>query len=506
MDESTKDDPKPLTKQQLPGWSGGYGGAYFPGGAYPTRSDAGVTILPSYAAVRGSGALEGRNPYEPFTEWGGGFGFGGLFGIGPENRIWPGTYHTYRLMLSYPLIALTYAAITSPILAGRWSYEADDDAPKEAAEVVEAAFDRMRVPLVRDALRGVIMGFAPFEVMWGVNYDGFKVPKLRALLPDLTDLRIGEHGELAGIANSGVTLDDPRKFFVWTHDREGDNHYGRSRLENLRRTWANCLTAEDRLAKLDAKASGILPKVMHPPDWKEGLEAADTNRQKALRMIRDMQTGLGIAFETPLTQDMVSLNPDVLKVPLVTVELLDMGDCGPSQGAMQKRIDQLQRDMVRGMLRSERTVIEAQTAGSRADAEAHTASISDTDSDRLHADIVDAINEQVVKPMLVENFGPKCADCVRIVPKEIVDENRVVDQKLLDGIIQNPSAFPELLMRIDLEGWAKRNGIKLRPDAEPFDEMALPTAQEQFQTEKETAQAKASQFSDKPIGEDQEAA
>lgn len=503
MEENTTDNAQSKTSRQFPtrnglgmlGGTGIYG---------PTKlTDTGTTILPTVAATRGSGAMEGRNAYDYISPWNsgwstGGIGFG-LFGINGTGQRWPGDYFTYRAMMRYPVLALTIAAIESPILAGKWAIECEEDAPKEAEELIRGAIMPARIDFVRPLLRALWLGFSPLELIWDNSDDGWRVPKVRELIPDLTHIDIDDHGQIVQLRNTGAELKSG-EFCIYTYGREGDNWYGMPRLENARRTWANVLVAEDKLSRLEGKAAGILPKILYPPEFETITDPAKSHKQQAINAIAALLNGQGLALEykLPPLDDLVR-SPELAKHPLVDVELLDMGNCGPSQEALMKRIDQLQRDLVRSLCRSERTVIEAQTAGSRADAEAHTASIGDTDTDRVHADLTDAVNRWVIKPLLTENFGAKYADSVKLTIREVVDENRSVYQKVLDALLASPMSFAETLERLDMNHLCEQTGLKLRDDAPEWAEMTLPMESAQVQ-------ANPAKFSEEPIGDDEDPA
>lgn len=465
------------------GTTGIYGGAYWGNGHLdPVKNAAtGVTMLPPVAAVVGSGALEGRNPYAGYF---GGMHAGAIGGMGmlPGYPIpLPGTYALYRLMLHHPTIALVRSLVTWPIVGSKWSYEPCNDAPEGAAELVEKVFERHRTRLLLTMLRAIDIGFAPIEVVWG-ELDGATVPvKFKELLPELSILNVDNHGNLAGISNMGVVLDDPSRFMVYTHDRLADNHYGQSRLENCKRAWANWLTDEDQLGRLNAKAAGIIGKIGFPPDDRtrengnatnaDGSATNASNYAKALALARATAQGQWSVFQNQTAKTMEAIANGHIELAgksMWSIDLMDMGNCGPAQSALLEAIRYRDALICRGYLRSERAVVEAQTSGSRADSEQHTAS-GDNDCDQLHADIVQTINDGPVRELLIQNFGEDCAECVRIRHKEIVDENRVIDGKMLDAMLKGESSASEVFSRVDMDGFMKRNGIKLHENAEDWE-------------------------------------
>ena len=497
----TTDNPTPSIPRQ--DWTsmpmlGGYG---FAGAASPLKLMNGTTLLPQTAALLGSGATENKSPYDshhngmsagPIFP---GLG-GGLFG----GQRYPGTYATYRVMCAHPTIALLRLSVMAPIMAAAWSYEekGGKPAPKGAKELIERTFDKLRPTLLMNCLRALDYGFQAFENVWGEDREGYYIPAMvRGLLPDLTELLVDKQGQLQGVQNSGVTITGPQ-FFVYTYDREGDNWYGRSRLENCRRQWANWLRDDDNLVKAGNKVGGILPKIGFPADAAAVENKADTNYSKAQTLAIGLMNGQPVVMQN-LTASMLETigngHHELAGKSLWSIDLLDMGNMGPQQAALVETLRYRDSLLCRGYLRSERSVIEAQTAGSRADAEAHTASISDTDCDMLHQDIVTAINETLVRETLRQNFGDEYADCVEIKPKQIVDESRIADQKILDAMLTNQVSFAELADRFDWDAFCQRNKMKLRREHAPWEDMLLPTDPMMGQP----GDPEGDTFSDKPI-------
>ena len=59
---------------------------------------------------------------------------------------------------------------------------------------------------------------------------------------------------------------------------------------------------------------------------------------------------------------------------------------------------------------------------------------------------------------------------MKLVAGQIVDENRVIDLKVLDAVLKGTTTMPQLLERMDVLGWAQRTGIKLKEDAEEWED------------------------------------
>lgn len=461
--------PESTTSQHStsPVFGTGIGGDGWALGWHGYKTPAGVTIVPPDAATHGSLAFEGRNAYSPVYGVGG-WGYPGIHA---------GTFATYRRMLRHPTIALAVATIVGPIMAAGCSIESDEGAD-DARELIETTLMPQRNRIVGETSRGVFYGFQAAELVWGQNADGRTIlEKWKPLLPDWTTFKSDKQGNLIALMNNGVELSMDRAF-VFTHDGEGDNPYGLARLEAIRREWTNYLAKTDQLFRLGGKASGISVHVGYPPDTEtaEVLAARGetTNALKAQQMARDLSAGKSIVFpglaglRIENIEDAIALS----KGTLWPITLLDLGDVAGSQGAMLEDLKYIDQLLCRGLRRSERSVIEATGGGTRAESADHTANISDTDCDMIHEAIVDAINRQIVEPLLVENFGEEARRSVRLRANQIVDEHRAIDGQILAGVIADPLAFGELLSRMDLAAFADRQGIKMREGAQPWpDEM-----------------------------------
>lgn len=478
--------PSTKTKRQ-DGWGAslmGWAGHWFGG-----KTASGTTIQPPGAAARGSGAFEGRNPYDYVLPGYAGFNgdptaFGGIPGIGGIR--WPGTYSTYRIMMAHPTVALTRASVFAPVLAGSWFYESHaEDENEDACELVQKTFEKIRQRILGDALRSLDFGFQAFELTWDKDRDGYSVPTAKPLLPELTTIVVDDNGNVTGIKNGDVTL-KVGEFLLINYDVEGSNHYGRSRLENIRRVWANYLAIEDKAFQLDSKAAGIIPLIYFPADTRlpgtndpNSGGTDQSNFAVARRIASDVREGRGVAVEnfagqadgTPEQAAALADKSDW------KIETVDIGNAGPSQSAILEKLKYYDQMLVRGYLRSERTVIEANTAGSRADAESHSAGISDTDTDLVHASIVEQINRQVVDEMLALNFGEAARGTVWISPREVVDERRATMSLLLQSALSDPMLRGELFERIDKDSLFQWAGVKMMEDARPWGDM--PSVEEQ---------------------------
>lgn len=480
-----------ITRSQLPVGSPLIGGTgIWESDYWPTiKSEAGTLLLPTAAARRGSLSLEGRNPYDAPVK-----SIGGFF----QGRYWPGTYEVYRIMECYPTIALAKATVIGPILAAGWTIKKTDDAPEEAEELIENTLIKMRIDILRGMLRALTYGNKCHEVVWGDGLgetQGYRIPlRIKGLRNEWTFFRTDKNGNVLGVDNTGVFVPNSRLLY-YSYDSEDGNPYGRARNENCRRHWCNALATEDQLQRLQGKAAGILAKVGYPPDV--GAPAVGERMfDKAVDVARDITNGKTIVY--PI---MPGFNPedlseavDAAKLDLFPIELLQMGETGQAQLAMLERLMYLDKMLCRGWLRSERSAIEAQGGGTKAESSDHTANISDTDCDHIHGEVTKAVNEQLLNPMIAENFGDEAVGTIELVPNEMVDEHMVVDMKLLDNSLRDANSLREFFSRVDWAGFCQRNNIPIRKDAESWSEVETPDEARQREADAAMQQAQASGF------------
>lgn len=439
-----------------------YGGTGVDGFMPVFKSEAGVTLLPAAASMRGSGALEGRNPYD-----GNMMGMGGFGSLG----IMAGTFQVYRWMRAHPTVALARATVIGPVVAAGWGYEeveGDNPAPEGARELVEKALEPLRLKIMLSMVRALDYGYEADEVVWGANREGYRIPvRTKELRHDFNTFQIDDKGHVTGLLNQGTPVPIDR-LLVFTYDGEYGNPYGRSRLENIRRTWCNWLAHEDQRFRLGQKTAGILMNIGYPPDVNKLAPGELSNYMRAVSMARMMCQGQSVVYETTggLNVDRIEDAIALSKGSLFPINLLDFGNTGPQIEALSAVLADYDKMLCRGYLRSERSVIESEGGGTRAESADHTANISDVDCDTLHEQIVSAVNEQIVNAILLENFGPGAVGTVRVKANGLVDEDAIVDRKLLEAALANPMAFAELFSRIDLAAWCKRQGIHLKQDAE----------------------------------------
>lgn len=382
---------------------------------------------------------------------------------------------TFRRMLCDPTIAIGMQTIIAPIIASSWKYVASDDASDDAVELVRRTFDTQRISLLRDALRAVSFGWYPFEKVWSVEKSRYVV-KLRGLLPELSRVMVDKDTKmLAGIKSGDVELLNDKSWLV-THDREGDNYYGRSRLLNILDQWHEWNEIGKKGGQLATKAASIIPIVHYPPGETIGLNGEKiSNYESTAAILSQLQQAKGIALPN-LAGDGSALmrNPELAGKSAWVISFLEAAGAAQSLGSLTERQRYLDSLKLRGLFVPERAVTEASLSGSRADAE-NSADLALLSCEQLHADIVDSMNEYGgVREMLTLNFGDNAAEWVKIEPAPLDDKKRGIFKQLFAAVMAMPAMAEDLMTQIDIDAVCDALDIPKLDKDRPITLAALP--------------------------------
>lgn len=380
------------------------------------------------------------------------------------------TFATFREMMCDPTIALTWGIITGPIYAGAWTVEAANDAPAEAVEFIAEQFDRLRPYLLGEILRAVYYGCQPFEKVWTTDDRGrWTYDKLKPLLPDLTRVRVTERGEFAGLQQPKIDPLGPEKCFLATWNKEADNWLGRSRLCNCLKAWHRWNELDDRGGQLATKVSSIIAQIHYPiGNSIDETGATISNYKVAMRIAQHLAMGNTVALPNIYARtDDPREAAELAGKSAWVISFLEAAGAAASMTGLTERQRYYDTLKVRGMLRPERAVIEATTAGSRADSE--TASdFSVLDSEGIDAILARQISKYLVNPLLAVNWGEKARGKVWIKPKPLADAKRAVFDKILQAVLTNPSLVEELVVQTDMDAVLDAMEIPKR-DGKDFD-------------------------------------
>jgi len=364
----------------------------------------------------------------------------------------PGSYGTYRLMLSDPTIALARMVVMAPIVAGAWSYESGAEAPDGAVALVRRNLEAQRGYIVKECLRALDFGWQGFEQIYRYRAaDGrVELARLKPLLQDITRLLIDPAtGNVTGLQNGEAVL-PVEKVMLYVCDATPDNPYGRARLENVRGAWSAWLDCNQGAARYDRKIAGVIPVVHYPPGLGYDIGGAVVDHfTLATRLLDSISAGKGLAVPNEFAadaDDRESSRPEKRKW---IIELLE--DRGGRQPGFVERLQYLDALKFRGYLRPERTGLHTAGAGlGQADVTQH-AELALADGELLHQEIAAAVSTQIVDPLLTLNFGPAAMGTVRIVPAPLTDRKVTLFAELLQTVAKSPEGLSLLLSQLDFD-------------------------------------------------------
>jgi hypothetical protein len=400
---------------------------------------------------------------------GGDCGAGAVSPVGGVNSVWPywggllwGTYGTYRAMMRQATVAYTLAQIFGPLLGSEWMLDADDDANQAAKDWVQQNIIDHRAYIMPHALRAVVFGNAPFEVVWD---KGFVINEFVPLSPDITQVLRADDGRgpINGLQNNQAKLAPAEFLYILNNSdvmgAEPGDDYGRSRLENIRDTaWPGWLDTANRLAELEDRMSGVVPYAIVPPGSPPGAATSTVTGQPmtfaelAGQAIPDLVNPRckGLVLETPAASvdQMFEGNANAAKILQTTLATLDLGNRAPSQAAMHAKLAYWDNMIGRGLYRGERTLFATQ-GGTKADAGEHDKN-AEPDQEAIDNMIAEQINCQPVRVGLTLKFGPDILKSVRgIKPAPLVDRERIAARDTVDALLASPQTGPLVLAYLD---------------------------------------------------------
>ena len=342
-------------------------------------------------------------------------GVAAMLGYGTLASSPKGKYLVYRKMRTCPTISIARVAATAPILTANWALEADDNVPDDRVKFVQRQLDHHYPRLIKDMLFALDYGWQPFEKVWTVKDNQYVYDKIKMLVVDKSVLLLEKNtGAFKGIRNEKTVL-EPANCFVFTHDSEGTDLYGRSRHENVRENaWFPWTEILDRTRHYAKKGAGVVPMIEYPPGTSKDQ---DGSTQSNFQLSRDLLEALGkvkgITMPNTLAAhatDLIRAGVDLEQLKAWRVSFLETkAGHGREFSMLLRYFDVL---MLRGWLVPERAATEGQF-GTKAEAVVHT-QLALTMSDLLYQDMLRQINSYIINPLLVLNFGAETADSIRL--------------------------------------------------------------------------------------------
>ncbi|HEX8325790.1 MAG TPA: hypothetical protein VF595_17935, partial [Tepidisphaeraceae bacterium] len=416
-----------------------------------------------YKAVRGSGAEEGENRYDPPVGGAAGEGgFGAIAVVGGDlstaiaNAVMPMALPRYRVMARHSTVALAEAANVLPILAAETNVNvdedlADDPTAQRGKAIIEREVIARRQGILRGATQCLRYGFKAMEVVYERktfaaigSYVG--VRKFKELAGDHVQLRVDTHGNLTQVLSYGRRL-DVDYFLHFVHGKEDDNWFGLSRFENIRRDWANYLELEDLLHTFVRKGAAKAPYVgVMADDPVNVAQGLTPNKDMGVLIAQRLSRAEGVVYEKTRGLDALDMrvNEKLADANMVDVQFVDIGNPGPAIGAISARLDTLAKNIIRGMLLPERTLTEASSGGSRADSQEH-GDVVTAGAEAWHEHLVEMLNEQVVAALIRENCGEEYVGRITLRAVPLQDERRKQLSDIFAKMLDNDTFLMSLI-------------------------------------------------------------
>lgn len=369
----------------------------------------------------------------------------------------------YRRMRGCPTIALARMAASTPVKATPWTVDHDAGADAGMIDAAQEIIDLHRKAIVRHAATAMDYGYAAFEIVWDV-VDGSIVPvEFVPQLPEQSVALVEGKGsrELAGAEFDKRRV--PRAKTLWiTHDSEACGFYGRSRGENVRGVYAAWNDTLSRLGRYTSKTAGVVPMVEYPEGKSHDRSGAEVdNFQIAEKVLAALGAGKGVSMPNSLVawaDEAIRRGVDITKLKAWTISFLESasGHGAEYVGAM-RYFDSL---LMRGWLVPERAATEGQS-GTKAEAETH-GDLAIATGEEFAGDIVDAVNELVIRPMLRMNLGPEAERSVILVASPVDRAAKAWLRQLMLTVFGSPANLGLLVDMVALDAAMDATGVPRR--------------------------------------------
>lgn len=367
------------------------------------------------------------------------------------------TYETYRQIRKQPTVAMCRMLSISPILAGEWITEADDDAPDDWVRFIQDQIMPLRRTFLPTTLLNLTdYGWSPWEIIYKRDrWEGktrIMLDRVKSLLVDMTEIMIDpDTGDFVGLRQhpqNSVSYDElevPYTILI-NVGREGDNLYGEPILENIRSVWLNWYDANDGAERYDKKMAGSMWVIYYPEGETKVNGTMTLNEDIVAGMIESLESSGSVAVPVSMAAfigDMNSATPQ----PAWKIDLIDPS---AKQTSFVDRMKYLDTLFVRGQLTTERSMTEGQF-GTKAEAGVHS-DLALTQREMTHQNVTEEVNTQVVNRLLRFNFGQAAEGKVRIRPAPLIDYKLAFFRDLFKLLLQHPVAGIDAIEAIDLDG------------------------------------------------------
>lgn len=374
----------------------------------------------------------------------------------PQRENW---YRKVRMLRCDPTISLLRGLFIAPILAANWTIESTGDVPQGAEDVIEEEVFRWRNKILRTGALGCIdYGWQPFEKVYKMRSDGFYgIKKIKPLLQELTEIMVIEStGEFDGfvqdIDGTGDKRCDLESSMLLNFDVEGTNWYGCAPMLASEMPYDQCCVIGEAASRYDQKTAGAHWIVYYPNPGKTLLNGVETdNHQVALSLLNSLRASGGAVLPREVGKFMDDMeNSKDWEIKLISAD----GSVSASYTDRCKYYDNLK---ARALGFPERAVLEG-TFGTKAEAGEH-GDFALTGIELRHGEIAEAVNEQLVAPLVSLNWGEQFAYRIQIKPSPIKDYDKECALRIFEKLLADPGFLLETIDAVD--GDALRQAVGL---------------------------------------------
>jgi len=375
-------------------------------------------------------------------------------------------YRKAREIRRDPTIRMVRELAMAPILMAEWEFEAADDAPEGAKELIESIMGGLRLPLLRSSLCGMCdFGWQPFEIIAEQRQDGVSAPRLKPLLQDITNILVNAaDGSFFGLRQTPTVgqrigwiylLD--QECFVVSQDVEGTNWYGEPTLRSVEKTYDEAEVVNKSSRKYDAKVAGTHWVIYYPlgTSTYEGVDR--DNGWIAKDLLARAEAVNGIAVPRSVVDSLDSMNAAMANSEASQWKIELLSDSGKGQQPFTDRQKYLDVLKVRAFGFPERAILEGQF-GTKAEAETH-ADMAVSNVEVRHALLCLQYNQKVVDLILTWNYGPDARGKVWVKPSPLADDTKGFFRQVYLALIANPQGFMTEVSALDLHQMRERLGM-----------------------------------------------
>ncbi len=387
-------------------------------------------------------------------------GLAAMMGFDLLGRAPSGKYKIYRQMRGCPTVAIARIAATAPILLANWALETQDKVPDEHKEFIQRQLTPLYPRLIKDMLRGFDYGWQSFEKVWEIRENKLVYKKLKALLPDQTLVQVDKTtGAFLGLKQKNVLL-PPQNVFIYSHDAEGTDLYGRSRHENIREhAWHPWIEITKKMRMYATKVAGIIPMIEYPPGTSKTVDGREeSNFKLAMMFLEALGKGKGLTMPNTLAAhatDLMRAGIDLDQLRAWKISFLEgKGSHGKDLTTMVRYFDSL---LLRGWLVPERAATEGQF-GTKAEAVQH-GQLALMMADLDYQEILRQVNDYVINPLLIYNFGLQAADSVYLARAGLDPAIVLFLRTMIDKVLTAPINTDLFLEYLDIDRILDEVGI-----------------------------------------------